>query len=210
MKWNELLEMVHREAVFSTGVLAAGQESLAQVRLQLNRWVKDGKIIRLKRGLYTLAPLYRKVDTEPFVIANAMMAASYVSLQSALSYYNMIPEHVPAVTSVTTKRPEEIANPLGRFIFRHIRKKMFYGYVTVELSGRDVFVATPEKALLDLVYLTPDADDERWLEQLRLQDTERLNIERLYEYARKSGKPKLYRVARKIESFVKRLEGEKA
>ena len=115
MKWEELLRQVAEEPAFTTGFLAGSGESLAAIRLQLSRWVKTGRLIQLTRGLYTLAEPYRKGAAHPFVLANAIKRASYVSLQSALGYFGMIPEHVPMVTSVTTQRPARIESPLGRF-----------------------------------------------------------------------------------------------
>ena len=148
MKFVNLLEKVSVLPVFTVRFLAAG-ENLAQIRLQINRWVKDGRIIRLHKGLYTLAEPYRKVAPEPFSIANNLKQASYVSLHSALSWYAMIPEFVPAVTSITTGRPQTIETPLGRFEFRHVSKKYFWGYQQAELKfGQTAFIAHPEKALL--------------------------------------------------------------
>jgi predicted transcriptional regulator of viral defense system len=156
MKWEELLRQVADEPVFRTGFLAGSGESLLALRLQLSRWVKTGKLLQLAKGLYALAEPYRKRTPHPFVLANAMKKASYVSLQSALGHFGMIPEHVPTVTSVTTRRPARVETPLGRFLFRHVKKSWFCGYQQVDLgSGQRAFVATPEKALLDLVYLTP-------------------------------------------------------
>jgi len=74
------------EPAFRTGFLAASGESLAALRLQFSRWVKAGRLIQLKKGLYTLAEPYRKADPHPFVLANAMKKASYVSLQSASTH----------------------------------------------------------------------------------------------------------------------------
>ncbi len=120
---------------FRTGFLAGSGESLPALRLQLSRWVKTAKLIQLARGLYTLAEPYRKRTPHPFVLANAIKKASYVSLQSALGYFGMIPEHVPTVTSVTTQRPARVETPLGRFLFRHIKKSWFKGYKQVDPGG---------------------------------------------------------------------------
>jgi len=209
MKWEELLSKVADEPVFSTGFLAATGESLAEVRLQLSRWVRVGKLIQIRKGLYTLAEPYRKVTPHPFLVANAMKKGSYVSLQSALGYYGIIPEHVPIVTSVTTQRPEEVDTPLGRFLFRHIRKTWFHSYRQVDLgSGQRAFVATPEKALLDLLYLTPGADDYDFLTELRLGNWERLNTEVLMEMVEKSRSRKLARAARLVAKLAEQERGK--
>ncbi|MBN2455252.1 MAG: hypothetical protein JXB29_01740 [Sedimentisphaerales bacterium] len=208
MKWEELLHKVGNEPVFRTGFLAASDESLAELRRQLSRWIKSGRLIQLKKGLYTLATPYRKVTAHPFVLANAMKKASYVSTQSTLAYYGMIPEYVPAVTSVTTQRPEQVETPLGRFVFRHIKNDWFHSYKQIELgSDQKAFVATPEKALLDLVYLTAGSDNYDFLAELRLQNFERLNTDKVLALAEKSQSPKLRRAA---EIIVKLAEEEKS
>ncbi len=156
-------------------------------------------IIRLRRGVYNLAAPDRKFDPHPFIIANAMKAASYVSLQSALAYYGLIPEYTPVVTSVTTGRPEQLETALGNYFFSHVKKAWFHGYRKIEVSpGQLAFMATPEKSLLDLIYLTPGADDPDYLRELRLQSFDQLDGEVLNKIAGASRSPKLIRAAEKI------------
>jgi hypothetical protein len=203
MKWEQLLSEVGQEPVFRAGFLAASCRGMPEMRLQLSRWVKAGKLIQLRKGLYTLTQPYRKVAAHPFVIANAMKKGSYVSLQSALAFYGMIPEHVPTVMSTTTQRPEQVDTPLGRFFFRHIKKEWFYGYRQTDL-GQDqrAFVAVPEKALLDLVYLTPNSADRDFLMELRLQNLEQINSQVVLDMANASGSKKLARAGRLIAELV--------
>lgn len=207
MKFESLLEKVSGLPAFTVRFLAAG-ENLAQVRLQINRWVKDGKVIRIHKGLYALAAPYRKTTLEPFCIANALKQASYVSLHSALSWYGIIPEFVPSVTSVTTGRPQSIETPLGRFEFRHVSKKYFWGYQQIELkSGLNAFVAYPEKALLDLIYLTPGGDEIGFIEELRLQNFEKIDRKHLNQFAEKFQSSKISRALKNIEEILDQGEG---
>jgi len=207
MKFVNLLEKVSVLPVFTVRFLAAGG-NLAQIRLQINRWVNDGKIIRLHKGLYTLAEPYRKITSEPFSIANSLKQASYVSLHSALSWYAMIPEFVPAVTSITTGRPQTIETPLGRFEFRHVSKKYFWGYQQVEFKfGQTAFIAHPEKALLDLIYLTPGGDKIEFIEELRLQNFEQIDKTVLREFVERFQSPKLNRALDNIERILDQSEG---
>ena len=207
MNFTDLLKNVSDQPVFTVRFLAAG-ENLAQIRLQINRWVNAGKIIRLHKGLYTLAEPYRKVAPESFCIANSLKQASYVSLHSALSWYGMIPEFVPAVTSVTTGRPKTIETPLGRHEFRHVSKKYFWGYQHVELKSRQTaFIAHPEKALLDLLYLTPGSDDIEFIEELRLQGLEQINRAVLREFTGRFHSPKLNRALKLLERILEQGEG---
>jgi predicted transcriptional regulator of viral defense system len=207
MKFEDLLKKVGDVPCFSTRFLAAG-ENLSQVRLQLARWAKDGRLIKLHKGFYTLAELYRKIKPEPFSIANVLKSSSYISLQSALSWHNMIPEFVPAITSITTGRPQVLETPLGRFEYRHVNKNFFWGYQKVELSERQqAFVAIAEKALLDLVYLTSGGDQKEFLKELRLQNLDKLSKDTLRQYAEKADSPKLRRAVINIETIINEGEG---
>ncbi|MBU2457510.1 MAG: type IV toxin-antitoxin system AbiEi family antitoxin domain-containing protein [Planctomycetes bacterium] len=207
MEFEELLKRTANLSCFTTRFMVAGQ-NLAQVRLQLNRWVKDGRLIRLHKGLYILAEPYRKVKPEAFTIANRLKLPSYVSLQSALAWYGMIPEFVPVVTSVTVGRPERLETPLGRFEYRHISQKFFWGYYKAELSAKQqAFVARPEKALLDWIYLTAGGDRREFIDEIRLQNFSRLNKDVLDEYAKKSKSHKLERAVSNIKRIIDELQG---
>jgi predicted transcriptional regulator of viral defense system len=207
MKFADLLNKVSNLPAFTVKFLAAG-ENLAQVRLQISRWVKDGRVIRLHKGLYTLSDPYRKVACEPFFVANMLKQASYVSLHSALAWYGLIPEFVPVVTSITTGRPQTIDTPAGRFEFRHISKKYFWGYRQVEIAaGNAAFIAYPEKALLDLVYMSPCGEDIGFLEELRFQNFEQIDQERLDEFAERFNSPKLNKALKNIKIIINEGEG---
>lgn len=205
MKFETLLALVHDQPVFETGLLLAGNVDSNDVRRQLSRWVRSGRILQLRRGLYTLVPPYQNVIPHPFLIANALVSGSYVSAQSALAFYGLIPEYVPRTLSMTTLRP---AKWDGGFHFHHIAPHLFFGYQLLEISeGQKAFVATPEKALLDLAHLTPAADSSNYLRELRLQNLDRLDMDRLQEYAVRAGKPKWQRVTGQIQEL---MEHEKA
>jgi len=199
MKWENFLSLVANEPVFTSSIFRVENISTERIKQQLVRWVKAGRVIQLRRGVYTLAEPYRRVNPHPFLIANRLKKASYISLQSALAYYGMIPEYVPVVTSITTGRPERLHTKLGGFIFKHIKKPLFKGFGEVEVaSSQFAFIGTPEKAFLDLVYLTPNADTEGYLNELRLQNLDRANRSLLMEIAQSSGSPKLIRAAKRF------------
>jgi len=205
MEFVELVEIIRDEPVFGTGLLLAGDANRREIRRQLSRWRQAGKIYQLRRGLYCLAPPFQKVKPHPFLVANRMIPASYVSLQSALAYYGMIPEHVPVTTSVTTSRPAHWENPLGIYDFRHIQVDLFYGYRLVDLGEKQqAFIASPEKALLDLVYLEPGGDTPDHLAELRLNNLDRLDWQLISRLAEEIGKPKLLRAI----GAVRELAGE--
>jgi predicted transcriptional regulator of viral defense system len=206
MKWEELLQIVGREPVFSSSLLRTGSVNPVDIGKQLSRWVKSGKLIQIRRGLYALSERYSKTQPHPFYVANRIQRASYVSLQSALEYYGLIPEYVPAVTSVTTGRPQTFKIPLGNFIFRHIKKEIFFEYRLTDVgNNQSAFLASPEKALLDLIYLTSGSDNPSYLRELRLQNLDRLNMEQLKTTVGHIGSRKLIRAAQLLDSLVKEL-----
>ena len=207
MEFTKLLEIVQDEPVFETGLLLSGDVNPREIYRQLSRWRQAGKIYQLRRGLYCLAPPFQKVNPHPFLVANRLLPGSYVSLQSALAYYGMIPEYVPVTTSITTSRPAQWETPLGVFDFRHIQVDFFDGYRFVDLGeNQRAFIATPEKALLDLVYLEPGGDTQDYLTELRLNNLGRLDWQLLERVARKIEKPKLMRAM----VAIRELAGEES
>ena len=202
MDISDLLDIVGDEPVFETGMLLAGNVDPSDVRRQLSRWKKAGRIWQLRRGVYALAPPLQKTKPHPFLVANRLVRGSYVSLQSALAHHGLIPEYVPVVTSVTARRPGCWETPLGTFVFRHVKVSLLTGYRLAKVSpGQEAFLAGPEKALLDLVHLEPGGDSEEYLAELRLQGLASLDMAELTRQAEASGSRKLRRTA----SIVTRL-----
>lgn len=211
MDFQELQSLVAREPVFDSTILLTGNANPDYLRRQLSEWVRTGKLLQLRRGLYALAPPYQKVAPHPFHVANRLRAASYVSLQAALSHYSLIPEHVEAVTSVTTARPNEWKTPFGRYTYRHIQADFFFGYerrIVATNPTQHAFVATPEKALLDLVYLQPGGDSVEYLRSLRLQNLDTIGRDVLQEMARRTEKPKLQRASGRIVELMDDIAAE--
>jgi len=203
MDFGQLLALVGGEPVFETALLLAGDVDQADVQRQLSRWKRTGRVVQLRRGLYALASPFRKVAAHPFVVANRLVMPSYVSLESALSHHGLIPELVPVTTSVTTGRPGRFTTALGVHAFHHIKQDLFWGYELMDLAdGQQAFVATPEKALLDLVHQRSGADAPEFLGELRLQSLDRLDRTKLLAMAERAGSPKLRRAARVIEKSM--------
>jgi len=102
-----------------------------------------------------------------------------------------------------------LRTPLGSFQFKHVASGMMFGYVRLEVAPQQfAFVATADKALLDLAYLTPRADSSNYLKELRLQNFEAMNMQTLHDLAERSGRPKLVRTAKIVESILSEQQGE--
>jgi len=145
-------------------------------RNNLTRWTGKGLLIRLRQGYYTF-PEYRQKPDYPLWFANRIYKPSYVSLHSALSFYGIIPEAVLQKTSITSLKTNFFTNELGVYSYKSVKEKLMFGYFDKPLSdGRAFLIATPEKALLDLLYLYSFYDSSDEMKALRI-DTDWLHDE---------------------------------
>jgi len=211
MKYTDLLSILAGEPVFSSALLRAGDVDPTDLASQLSRWVASGRLIRLRRGVYAIGTPYRRREPHAFEIANVLARPSYVSLESALAFHGLIPEAVFTTTSVTAARPELLETPLGRFDYRHISPSLLWGYAEERLGAdapSTALVATPEKALLDLIYLRPGGDSVAFLRELRLDRLDSIDVGRLHSFAERTGKPKIIRAAERIKALAAADAGE--
>lgn len=160
---------------------------------QLHRWSRAGKLVPLRRGMYTFVDRYRRVPISPAVLANALYSPSYISGLWALGYFGLIPESVSVYTSVTTRTPRRFDNPFGAFRYTAIKRSFFFGYRTVSIAGAEVVLATAEKALLDLFHLGSGEWDRPRMLEMRFQQTGMVDRPRLQAYAQRMGRPRILR-----------------
>lgn len=137
--------------------------SEAARKVLVHRAVAAGEIIRLKPGLFLLAPAYRKTDPHPFVIAAMLHSPSHVSLESALAHHGLIPEAVYQVGSVTSSRSHVFETPVGVFSFVRVpADDPRAGVRALRIDERSwVFVAGPLRAIADIVYTRKHVSWER-------------------------------------------------
>jgi len=124
----------------------------------VNKAIKKGELIKIRRGLYLLADKYRHKKLSKFFLASRIVPHSYISLESALSYYGWIPERVTAVTSILALgRTKKFITPFGEFIFHQLpvnEYEFLTGVTRVEeIKNEPFFLATPLRALADYVYV---------------------------------------------------------
>ena len=203
MRYSQMLKTLGDEVLFTSSLLVAGNTSQYQVQRRLTDWSKAGKVVPLRRGLYILPSKKRSFEPHPFLVANRLVAGSYVSLETALRYYNLIPEYVAVITSLTTGRPGEWENEFGRFAYRHIHPRYFFGIqYRLIVEEQYAYIAYPEKALLDLIYLRKGGDTPEFIHSLRLQNLEELDLTHLQEFADRFDKPKLQRASAVIKELA--------
>ncbi len=133
---------------------------------------RKGEVIRIKKGLYVVNPEISREPLSMELIANQLYAPSYVSMSSALRYYGLIPEAVYVTQSMTIKHSRSFDTPVGRFEYTAMNREAFHIGVTIVNMRKYAFLmATPEKALCDLIANSPlvnlryVGDAERYLEE---------------------------------------------
>jgi predicted transcriptional regulator of viral defense system len=136
-------------------------------RRRLNEWQAKGYIRKVIKGFYNFSDLPLD-EMVLFEIANRIYKPSYVSLESALAHYQLIPESVFGVTSISTRRTYRFTSGLAEFRFRTVKPELFFGYVLVPAHGKRVKIARPEKAVLDFLYLNPALRSGPDFESLRI------------------------------------------
>ena len=148
MKYTQLVNTIQRPVFSRQDLLLQG---VPFYDYQLTRWVKKGYLLRLRNNVYVFARDLDKLQGEE--IAQLIYNPSYLSLESALSWYGFIPEIVYAYVSLTSKINRVFNNYFGRFIYRHIKKELFWGYKDISTQYGHFLLAEPEKALLDFLYI---------------------------------------------------------
>jgi predicted transcriptional regulator of viral defense system len=164
---------------FNADVLISMMKGTKAPDKKLSYLEKQGKIIRLKRGMYIVSPdTSRRAICTP-LIANHLYGPSYVSFQTALRYWGLIPERVYAIQSMTLKRAKSFGNTVGRFEYIHVKEDYYpIGIRMVTEDGVSYLMASPEKALCDLIVSTPYLN-LRYMQELRtyLEDDIRLDMD---------------------------------
>ena len=155
MKFKDFYKILEKNKyyIFSYDDLAlfCPGEGESTLKKMIYRWRKKGWIVSLKKGLYELT--YPKDFNVPdMYTANKLYNPSYVSLETALSNYSIIPEVSMAVTSITTKTTRKFKNKHGLFLYRSIKPLAFTGYYVEKHGNFDILIASPEKALIDYLY----------------------------------------------------------
>lgn len=178
------------------------------IRNQFNRWVAKGLLIKLKRGVYTLNDSDRRITPSRRFVANQLYSPSYVSLEDALNFYGLIPERTADVTSVTTRKTSRIKNLLGNFTYQHIKPAVFRGFKAIkDETGGSFFIAEPEKAIIDFLYLNLYKFQRDFTSVLtqsyRFQNLEGLRPKRIMEFAQLFNNLKLMKVAKSFCQLVK-------
>ena len=196
MKYTELLKNIQNPIFSIQDIKLMGYKVIPS---QLSSYAKKGQIVRLKNGLYLIAD---KKDTAVIEnIALKMYEPSYISLEWALSMYGIIPEIVYNVTSVTTKATRKFKNEFGLFIYKTIKRNLFWGYKKEEKNNQMYLIAEPEKALIDYIYFNlSKIKKTEAIDELRLNKSviRGLNQTKLKKYQKIFNNKKINKIIQEI------------
>lgn len=153
------------------------------VNTYISRFLRRKEILPLKRGLYISAEFCAKNKSDisySFYLANVLRTPSYVSSWTALQYYNLATEAIRSTTSVTSKVTRDYETKAGTFSYQSIKKDLFSDHSLVK-GKFDFFIASPSKALFDLLYFRTHQfrgvqfeDVKKMVEELRI-DIDEMN-----------------------------------
>jgi hypothetical protein len=203
MKKTRLLAVCGNYPYFDLAFLRQiTDESPATLDLNVKRWMADGTLLPLRRGMYALAEPLRKAGISSPRLANDLYPPSYLTDVWALSFLGLIPDVAREYTSATPRRPQSFTNAVGVFSYRHMDAAYFWGFSLVRTKEADFRCATPEKALIDHWYWTPGEWTSERLRELRLQNLERLDLARLEAAVRRMGKPRIERAFRRLRPML--------
>lgn len=210
MDWNNFLNHFADRPLFHSSMLEVFPDPPAHRQVQLSRWTRAGKLSQVSRSWYIIEKPWRRHETPLPVIANTVVHPSYLSLEWALQYYDMIPEHVPNPTSITTGRGMQFEAQGALFLYYHVQPSFFKGYKLETLGGFKLNIAYPEKALLDKIYLFLQRNpfSLAWLEELRLQNLDDFDIQQFEAFASGVKMKKFREAVIETSRYINHLKGE--
>jgi predicted transcriptional regulator of viral defense system len=158
MRFEELRTLSEEIPVFSLPDIRHQDPGFHLPRL--SEWQKQKKIIKLRQGIYAPAHFFQ-TDQHLYFAANRIYSPSYVSFETALSLYQVIPEAVYSTASATPKKTQTFITPVGSFRYHHLKPTLMFGYTLIPFGKWRYKIATLEKAVLDFLYIhtninTPD------------------------------------------------------
>lgn len=200
MQYIELKDALKGFTVFSVSDIKNIDGNFFHARL--NEWQKKGYIKKIIKGYYIFGDIEVSEDVL-FEIANRIYSPSYVSLEMGLSYYNLLPESVYGIISVSTRRTYNFETPIGNFSYRTIKPSLFWGYNLVNYNNKFFKIAAMEKAILDYFYIHTYIREKSDFVSLRIDKDSflsRLNEEILFSFLDRFAQKSLNQ---RINSFLK-------
>ncbi|HKL17133.1 MAG TPA: hypothetical protein VJ900_02125 [Patescibacteria group bacterium] len=185
MKFTELRQQFNKKPLFDVRDVLNLEKDFHRQRLY--DWQKKDLITKITHNFYVFND--KELSEEDlYFIANKIYSPSYISLEGVLYHYNLIPETVYQVTSVTTRKTRSLSSEIGDFSYRHVKSNLFFGYKNIKKDNFTYQLAEPEKAILDLLYLRSDIKNKKQLKNLRIKKDEfleKIDQDRIREYLKR-------------------------
>jgi predicted transcriptional regulator of viral defense system len=201
LTYFEFRTQLHDFAVFSTRDIQKIFPAFDSKRLV--EWQRKGYIQKLINKWYLFTDI-RLNEMLLYRISNCLYQPSYVSLESALSYYSLIPEGVYSIQAISTRKTITCQTPVGNFNYRSCKPAFFFGYQILKIDNLPVRMAEIEKAILDYLYLSPKLKSMSDLEALRLDQSTLKNVvnwAKLDKYAKLFGSTALDKKLSKLKKM---------
>ena len=206
MKFADFEQKYGKNLVITSHLLELQEKNMPYLRRLISEWKKKKWLLELKKGMYVIHREYYKNRLNPYYIANLIYFPSYISMETALSFYNLIPEGVFSITSVSSKKTNHFKNEFGDFSYASVKSSLFFGYRFFQEGEQKYFFATKEKALLDFLYLNIKniSLETDIIQVYRLQNLDTLNINKFKEYLKLFKHKKLTKIANNLlDNFEK-------
>lgn len=174
MKWNEFKDKTNKFLLLNKAIFDSLETKKLSAKANISYWLKKGKLLSLKRGLYLIKDRYQSEPNKDLYLeylSNQLLQPSYLSLEYVMAKYQLLSEPVNAFTSITTATTRTIKNKLAFFRYYSIAPKLFIGYKVKYFYGAPILVAEKEKAIFDFLYLRflkNESINEKIIEELRI------------------------------------------
>ncbi len=203
MQYVELKEALKDFTIFSLNDIKRIDRSFFRTRL--NEWQGKGYIKKVIKGYYIFSDLELN-ENALFEIANKIYKPSYISFETALSFYHLIPESVYGITSASTRRTYKFKTQMAEFSYRTIKPELFFGYELVSYKNKRFKIASIEKTILDYFYINSHIKKENDFLSLRTNKDiflKQVNEEKVYHFLEKFAQKRL---GKRIKSFLEFMQ----
>lgn len=164
MKYLDIKDKLNKLVIFSPSDLLLVDPSFRMPTLY--DWESKNLVTKIRNDYYVFFD-FNPSDKDYYLIANGIYSPSYVSLESALNYYSIIPESVVRTTSVTTNKTNSFETKFGIYDYSTVNSSLFFGYKILKHSPHEILISTLEKTILDYLYLNSSINSVVDFEELR-------------------------------------------
>ncbi|KKR21595.1 MAG: hypothetical protein UT50_C0006G0009 [Candidatus Moranbacteria bacterium GW2011_GWA2_39_41] len=205
MQFYDFEEKMKNYPVFTASEVKSVFFDQKNIITQVAFWLKKGYLKKIKHGLYVLAKV--KDEINPMVLAEKIYEPSYLSLEFALNYHGIIPDIPGTYTSVTSRTTKYFKNSFGNFTYQKIKAEFFTGYEARSEKNVSFNIATPEKALVDYVYLNKNKikDDINFWKEMRIDEDFKFKKKRLDLYRNLLNDKKVNKLIESVLNYQKNV-----